>query len=101
MVVFRCDGDDRVGAGHVSRCLQIAKALIAPGTDVSIVGRLEGIAAELAATEAIDVLAPDPDAPAGIPDGAAAAVVDSYEIPTDELTAVAARRPLCVVLDDG
>lgn len=89
-VAFRCDGDRRIGAGHVARCAQLARAFEAAGADVVLVGRHEGVAAELAAG-----LAAEPELPADVD----AVVVDSYEIPAAELEALAQRLPLAVVED--
>ena len=45
-VALRCDGDERVGAGHVGRCLPIALALRRVGHDV-FVGSYGGVAERL------------------------------------------------------
>jgi spore coat polysaccharide biosynthesis predicted glycosyltransferase SpsG/RimJ/RimL family protein N-acetyltransferase len=100
-IVFRCDGDDEVGAGHVARCLQVAAAMRAAGDEVAIAGTVSGVAAGLVEAAGLDVVEPQPDAPAGVPAAAEAAVVDSYAITGAEIEAAAALRPLAVVLDDG
>jgi spore coat polysaccharide biosynthesis predicted glycosyltransferase SpsG/RimJ/RimL family protein N-acetyltransferase len=100
-VVFRCDGDDRIGAGHVSRCLQVARILRNLGTPVRIVGHVDGIAAALAADDGIEVVPPDPRSPAGVPDAGDPVVVDSYDIDHRELVAASQRAPLFAIVDEG
>jgi spore coat polysaccharide biosynthesis predicted glycosyltransferase SpsG/GNAT superfamily N-acetyltransferase len=98
-ILFRCDGDDRIGAGHVSRCIQIALAMQAAGHPVAFAGSYEGVAADLLAHSEQRVEEPDPDRPAGIPAGAEAAVVDSYEIPFAEIEAAARAIPTAFIAD--
>jgi UDP-2,4-diacetamido-2,4,6-trideoxy-beta-L-altropyranose hydrolase len=100
VIVFRCDGDDRVGAGHVSRCLHIARAFRAARTDVLFVGRYGGLAASLLAHHGLATMAPA-DLPAGIPPDAEAALVDSYEIDQNVVEAAARQRPIAVLSDGG
>ena len=100
MIVFRCDGNDRVGAGHVSRCLHIARAFRAARTDVLFVGHYEGLAASLLAHHGLPTMAPA-DFPAGIPPDAEAALVDSYEIEPGVVEAAARERPIAVLSDGG
>lgn len=57
--LFRCDGDEATGAGHVGRCLPLARALRAAGAEVVFAGRFEGIAADLLAAAAVPVVDPD------------------------------------------
>ncbi|MEA2426353.1 MAG: hypothetical protein QOH13_2763 [Thermoleophilaceae bacterium] len=100
-IVFRCDGDDEIGAGHVSRCLQIAVAMRTRGQTAVIAGSVSGVAAGLVEAAGLTVVPAQPGAPAGVPDTADAAVVDSYTIASDEIEAAAALRPVAVVVDDG
>jgi UDP-2,4-diacetamido-2,4,6-trideoxy-beta-L-altropyranose hydrolase len=80
-IVFRCDGNDRIGAGHVARCLQLAAAFAQLSWNVSFVGAYEGLAGWLLARAEFDVSAPDPDAPCGVAaERCEAAVIDSYLI---------------------
>lgn len=90
MIAFRCDGDSRVGAGHVARCAQIARASEAAGVDVVMAGTYEGVAAQL--VEGLPVASE-------LPDGVEAIVVDSYEISPHEIKLMARRFPVAVVED--
>jgi spore coat polysaccharide biosynthesis predicted glycosyltransferase SpsG/RimJ/RimL family protein N-acetyltransferase len=93
-VAFRCDGDARVGAGHVARCLQIALAFRAAGTEVVFCGNYDGIAADLLAADEMAT------APAEAATGTSAVVVDSYEIPASEIEALARELPTAALVDD-
>jgi spore coat polysaccharide biosynthesis predicted glycosyltransferase SpsG/RimJ/RimL family protein N-acetyltransferase len=90
VIAFRCDGDARLGAGHVARCAQLARAFEAGGSEVVMVGRYEGVAAQL-----VGELATASDLPAE----AEAVIVDSYEIPPHEINVIARRLPVAVVED--
>ena len=94
VVVFRCDGGGRIGAGHVARCLQLALAHRAGGDRVLFAGDYEGLAAALLSRARVEVtqeLSADADA----------VVVDSYEIEPAHVEALAARMPVAVVNDGG
>jgi spore coat polysaccharide biosynthesis predicted glycosyltransferase SpsG/RimJ/RimL family protein N-acetyltransferase len=80
VIAFRCDGGDRVGAGHVARCLQIAAAFRMAGDEPLFVGQFDGLAAALLEAGGMEAVAPTPDAPLGVPPGADLAVLDSYEL---------------------
>jgi spore coat polysaccharide biosynthesis predicted glycosyltransferase SpsG/RimJ/RimL family protein N-acetyltransferase len=97
-VAFRCDGGARVGAGHVARCAQLARAFRVAGADVVFCGEYDGTAEQLVAAEGFETVAPA-DGPAGLPAGLDAAVVDSYEIPAAEIEAAVAGLPVAVVED--
>jgi UDP-2,4-diacetamido-2,4,6-trideoxy-beta-L-altropyranose hydrolase len=56
--VFRCDGDRTRGAGHVGRCLPLARALRAAGAEVVFAGSYEGVAADLLARADVPMMAP-------------------------------------------
>jgi UDP-2,4-diacetamido-2,4,6-trideoxy-beta-L-altropyranose hydrolase len=99
-IAFRCDGDGRVGAGHVARCLQLANAFRSGGDDVVLVGCYEGVAAALIEAVGVATLPAD-DTPAGLPGQVDLAVIDSYEIGPGAMTAAAAAVPVVVVLDAG
>lgn len=100
-VAFRCDGDDRVGAGHVARSLEIAAAFLRVGATAMFVGHYEGLAAELLAAARVEARPPGSTV-AGVPPDAEAVVVDSYEIPRKELERLARRVPVAALSDgDG
>jgi spore coat polysaccharide biosynthesis predicted glycosyltransferase SpsG/RimJ/RimL family protein N-acetyltransferase len=92
VIALRCDGDDRVGAGHVARCVQLARAFQAAGTEVLMCGSYSGVSAQLVA----DL----PTAPPPLPERVGAVVVDSYEIPAEDVEALARELPVAV-LEDG
>lgn len=99
-IAFRCDGDERSGAGHVGRCLPLAVALARLGCAVSFVGVYEGLAGWLLARAGVDVRAPDPGSPCGVaPERWGAAVVDSYRIAPAEICALAAELPLLTLAE--
>ena len=96
MIVFRCDGDARVGAGHVARCLQIALAFRRwrPRGDV---GTYDGVAPSCWRPPGA-ALAPE-GAPAG-GRAATAVVVDSYEIDPAQSRPPGA-LPVAAIVDEG
>lgn len=100
VVVFRCDGGDRVGAGHVARCLQLARAFAGAGHEVAFHGRYDGLAQRMLAAAGLPA-EPPARAPAGIPPGAAAAVVDSYELDVAELGRAASSVAIAQLSDGG
>ena len=69
MIAFRCEGGDRVGAGHVARCLQIALAFRMSGAEPLFVGEFDGLAAALLEAEGIATAPPASGAPLGLPPG--------------------------------
>ena len=78
-IAIRCDGGATLGAGHVARCRPLAMAFAAAGHDVTIVGRLDGLAAWLVDGSGLPVQAPA-DGPLGVdPARFDAAVVDLYD----------------------
>ncbi len=100
MIAFRCDGNARVGAGHVARCLQIALAFKAVGTPVVFVGRYSAVAADLLAAAGLATAAPDgDDAVLGVGAGIEAVVVDSYEIEPARIEAAGRTLPVATVFD--
>jgi UDP-2,4-diacetamido-2,4,6-trideoxy-beta-L-altropyranose hydrolase len=91
VVAFRCDGGERVGAGHVARCLPLAAAFANAGHRPVFCGAFDGFAAWLLdragqQCAAVDVL-----------DVAAAAVVDLYDVPVGDVCALAQRMPVCTI----
>ncbi|HMJ36450.1 MAG TPA: hypothetical protein VK501_21280 [Baekduia sp.] len=92
-VAFRCDGGERVGAGHVARCLPLAAALAAGGHRPAFCGEYDGLAAWLLERSGLPV-APG----AALDDGPwAAAVIDSYTMSEPEICAVAQRLPVATI----
>jgi spore coat polysaccharide biosynthesis predicted glycosyltransferase SpsG len=80
-VVFRCDGDAQIGAGHVARCVSLATAFTRLGWTTSFIGEYEGLARRLLARADIEVQAPEHTALCGVPmDRCEMAVLDSYSI---------------------
>ena len=98
IIAFRCDGNDAVGAGHVARCLQIARAFRDAGRTVVFVGEYEGTSASLVAAAGVEVRAPAGPG-LGIPSGAGAAVVDSYELSWPEMEELAGSIPVAFIAD--
>lgn len=99
LVSFRCDGDDRIGAGHVARCVQLAKAFAAGGTEVVFEGSFGGTAAQLLEAAGFPAR-PALGAEAGELSGAGV-IVDSYSIGDAELEQMARDRPTAVICDAG
>ena len=97
-VALRCDGDERVGAGHVGRCLPIALALRRAGHDALFVGTYSGVAGRLLADADLPTVAAAAT-PAGLPDEASAALVDHYDVDDDEVASAAAARPVVALRD--
>ncbi len=97
-VALRCDGDERVGAGHVGRCLPIALALRRAGHDALFVGRYGGVA-EALLTEAGLRTVTAAATPAGLPGEAGAALIDHYDIDDGEVARAAATRPVVALRD--
>ena len=94
VVVFRCDGGGRIGAGHVARSLQLALAFRGGGDQVLFAGEYDGLAAALLARARVEVTHE-------LPADADAVVVDSYEVERPRVEAFAARVPVAVLNDGG
>ena len=99
-VAFRCDGDARVGAGHVARCIHLAGAFQDGGGDVVFVGSYEGVAAALL-SETPFLVRPAEREGAGVPPGCDVAVVDSYDVRAADVADLARRMPVAAILDAG
>jgi spore coat polysaccharide biosynthesis predicted glycosyltransferase SpsG/RimJ/RimL family protein N-acetyltransferase len=97
-VAFRCDGGERIGAGHVARCLQIARAFEAAGDEPLFVGAYDGVARALLDAAGMPQAAPGPGA-AGLPERIGAAVVDSYAIEPAELARAAHAASVAAISD--
>jgi len=94
-IAFHCDGNERVGAGHVARCLPLSAAFAELGWTVGFVGEYGGLAAWLLERAGIAVSAGDPRAPCGV--GAEdweAAVIDSYVVGSATICELAGALPL-------
>ncbi len=89
MILFRCDGGDRVGAGHVARCLQIALAFRTAGDEVLFAGEYGGMAADLLTAAGVETVAAE-----HAPDDGELTVFDSYEAPLPD------HSPLAVIADE-
>jgi spore coat polysaccharide biosynthesis predicted glycosyltransferase SpsG/RimJ/RimL family protein N-acetyltransferase len=98
LVAFRCDGDDRSGAGHVSRCLQLARVFEAAGAETVFVGCFAGTAARLLESAGVTPVVPAAG-PGGIPPEADAVVLDSYELPFADIDALSVRVPTAALVD--
>jgi hypothetical protein len=99
-VVFRCDGDEQIGAGHVARCVPLAQAFVALGWQVSFVGAYEGLAAWLLARAGMTAQPPNREAPCGIATGECdAAVLDSYVIAPAAICDLARTLPVVTMAE--
>jgi UDP-2,4-diacetamido-2,4,6-trideoxy-beta-L-altropyranose hydrolase len=99
-LAFRCDGDDRIGAGHVARCIPLAEAFTELGWRVAFVGEFQGLAGWLLARAGIANRPPDPSAPCGLrADSYEAAVLDSYSIAPSSICALAGTLPIATVAE--
>jgi len=98
--VFRCDGGERFGAGHVARCLPLAAALTRLGWQTSFAGAYDGLAEWLVERSGAMTAAPDPIAPCGVdPDGCELAIVDSYTIATAAICELAETLPVLTLAE--
>jgi spore coat polysaccharide biosynthesis predicted glycosyltransferase SpsG len=99
-IAFRCDGNERIGAGHVARCIPLALAFAGLGWKVSFVGAYEGLAGWLLARAKIDACPTDPDSSCGVLAARYdAAIVDSYAIAPESICTLARRLPLATIAE--
>lgn len=99
-VAFRADGDERIGAGHVGRCLPLAHAFRARGHSATFVGDYAGLAAWMLERSRVPVMTPVAGAPAGVPaELFDAAVVDSYELASASVCRLARERPVATLAE--
>jgi UDP-2,4-diacetamido-2,4,6-trideoxy-beta-L-altropyranose hydrolase len=97
-LAVRCDGGVRVGAGHVGRCLPLARAFSDRGWSVSFVGSYEGLAASLLDRAGYRPHRVPAQTPCGLaPEEWDAAIVDSYAIQPDAICALAGRMPIATL----
>lgn len=99
-IVFRCDGNERIGAGHVARCIPLAMAFARLGWQVGFVGTYEGLAGWLLARAKIEACPADPDLPCGVrAERYDAAILDSYAIEPESICALAHRLPVATIAE--
>lgn len=96
-LAFRCDGDDRIGAGHVARCLQLARAFAAGGADVVFTGSFGGTARALLEAAGFPTRTA-PEARSGEL-ARSAVIVDSYSIAHADIEQMSRERPTAVICD--
>src|SRR5215218_5891023 len=89
--VFRCDGDRTIGAGHVGRCLPLARVLRDAGAEVVFAGRFNGVAAELLAHAGVAAVPPDAAPPPDL------VVADGYGLRGAELVVLRRGAPVLVL----
>ncbi|MGA9314590.1 MAG: hypothetical protein WBV77_08180 [Solirubrobacteraceae bacterium] len=99
-LVFRCDGNERIGAGHVARCIPLATAFAQLGWKVSFVGTYEGLAGWLLARAKIDTCAANQDLSCGVlAERYDAVILDSYAIAPESICDLARRLPLATIAE--
>jgi UDP-2,4-diacetamido-2,4,6-trideoxy-beta-L-altropyranose hydrolase len=99
-IAFRCDGNERIGAGHVARCLPLAAAFAHLGWRVSFVGTYEGLAGWLLARAKIQARDASPDSSCGIyAECYDAVIIDSYAIAPESICDLARRLPLATIAE--
>ena len=95
--VFRCDGGAAIGAGHVGRCLPLARALAATGAQVTFAGRFGGVAAELLARAGVPAVSPQ----AAATEPPDVVVADGYGLDDRELAPLRNGAPVLVIAAAG
>jgi spore coat polysaccharide biosynthesis predicted glycosyltransferase SpsG len=100
-IAFRVDGDDTIGAGHVARCLPLARALEQLGHRPAFIGTYAGLARSLLKHSAVrhEPAAADAAAAGVSLTSCDAVVLDSYEIATADVCRLASRRPLATLAE--
>lgn len=99
-VVFRCDGGERIGAGHVARCLPLAGAFSHLGLQTCFAGYYDGLARWLIERSGLPTIAVERWAPCGVnPRGNELAVVDSYTIATRSICELAEALPVLTLAE--
>lgn len=92
-IALRCDGDERIGAGHVARCLPLAGAFSARGHEAVLVGNYTGLAAWMIAGAGVRADRPSLTSTGVRASDWDAAVFDSYDLDAEELCSVACKLP--------
>lgn len=101
-IAFRCDGNERIGAGHVARCIPLAAALTRLGWKVSFLGTYEGLAGWLLTRAKFQARTADPGFCCGVPaECYDAAVVDSYAIVPESICDLARRLALVATIAEA
>jgi spore coat polysaccharide biosynthesis predicted glycosyltransferase SpsG len=99
-IALRCDGNARVGAGHVARCVPLATAFAELGCEVSFIGRYEGLAEWLLTRAGMEMRAPDVEAACGVAlEHHDAAVLDSYTLGGEAICALALALPIATLAE--
>jgi UDP-2,4-diacetamido-2,4,6-trideoxy-beta-L-altropyranose hydrolase len=99
-IAFRCDGNELIGAGHVARCIPLAKAFATLGWRVGFVGAYDGLPRWLLAHAGISMCTAEPAALCGIlPERYDAVILDSYAIAPESICALARRLPVATVAE--
>ncbi len=101
-IAFRCDGNERIGAGHVARCLPLAAAFAQLGWTVRFVGDYGGLASWLLARSGMTVEQPDLEGPCGLAvERCDAAVLDSYTIAPTAICDLAEALPTVTLAESN
>jgi spore coat polysaccharide biosynthesis predicted glycosyltransferase SpsG len=98
-IAFRCDGDERVGAGHVGRCLALADGFSARGWQPIFVGSYEGLARTLISTSGHGIRAPVEGAAGGVGIACDAAILDSYSLHARDIARLAQQTPAATLAE--
>src|SRR5438105_1050019 len=105
-IAIRANGGDRIGLGHIRRCLSLAQALSRQGAVVQFITNADKSTAELVQENGFDVTSIDPAADFNETRaalkccGATALVVDSYEIKAGYLSDIRGHVDLLIAIDD-
>lgn len=98
-LAVRCDGSAEKGAGHVARCIPLARAFSRRGWSVTFVGRYGDLAAWLL-DRAGQPTKPPEAGPCGVtPERWEAAIVDSYDVASHEVCELAGRLPVATLAE--
>ncbi len=99
-VAIRCDGNEQIGAGHVARCIPLAKALVQLGWSVSFIGAYSGVAGWLLERAEIQACPADRVASCGVrAERYDAAILDSYSIAPASICDLAQTLPVVTLAE--